>query len=261
MKKIVNILIHPFYSEESSKFLDVYNNQLEQGTLNIIFYPQVDKRLKRAIVKKNLKDFKAAFNSLKDKSDLDKVYDKKDIYKYLFNLHHTALIMRQVYFGRFFRHIKRKNHTVKARKVNRKRSSKVLNRFINKIDCCKPILKLSQKVTVFKDDVIFKYSTEARKYLEDKFIEKTLHIDGGSFLTINGTMKHFKKTLGDTSKVYDVKVFGEYRNQCVSHLEDILKKNEIEYDVIDSLCTFNATNGRELDKEDYFYIKKGSEDE
>lgn len=267
MKKVINILIHPYYTEESSKFLDVYNKQLEKGDLNIILYPQVSTKLKEIILDKYKDEFKQAFLSIKNKSDVDKVYNKEDIHKHLFLIHHTALVIRQGYFKVFFRYIKRKNKTVAKRKLNRKRSTKVLKRFINKIDIQKPIIKLSKHLTLFKDDVIFKWSTEARSYLENKFTEKTVHIDGGSFHSIANVINWLKKTINvkDDISNYDIKVFGEYRNLCVKGLEDILIKNEIEYSVIKELCSYNLCNNRtfkpEEKEKDYFYIKKGVEGE
>lgn len=263
MKKVINILIHPYYTEESSKILDVYDQQLEKGDLNIILYPQVSKTLKKVILDIHKDEFIQAFLSVKNKSDVDKVYDKENIHKHLFHLHHTALILRQIYFGSHFRHIKRRNKTLAKRKLFRKSSSKSLRYFINRLDIQKPILKLSKKLTVFKDDIIFKWSTEARSHLENKFKsnkeQMVVHVDGGSIHTVESVIRHLKTTMCDVLEEYDVKVFGEYRNLCVKGLEDILTKYEIEYSVIDSLCTFNATNGRVLDKEDYFYIKHGEE--
>ncbi len=265
MKKVINILIHPYYTEESSKILDVYDQQLEKGNLNIILFPQISKTLKKVILDSHKDEFIEAFLSVKNKSDVDKVYDKENIHKHLFHLHHTALIIRQGYFKVFFRHIKRKSKTVSKRKLNRKRSTKVLKKFINRIDIQKQIIKISKHLTVFKDDVIFKWSTEARSYLENKFTEKTVHIDGGSFHTVNNVIRWLMKTINvnDNIKNYDVKVFGEYRNLCVKGLEDILTKYEIEYQVIEELCSYNLCNKRtfkpEEKEEDYFYIKRGEE--
>lgn len=265
MKKVINILIHPYYTEESSKILDVYDQQLEKGNFNIILFPQVSKTLKKVILDRYKDEFIQAFLSVKNKSDVDKVFDKENIHKHLFHLHHTALILRQIYFSSHFRHIKRKNKTMTKRKLNRKRSGKILKRFINRIDIQKPILKLSKKLTVFKDDVIFKWSTEARDYLENKFTEKTVHIDGGSFHTVNNVIGWLVKTINveDDIKNYDVKVFGEYRNLCVKGLEDILTNYEIDYKVIEELCSYNLCNNRvfkpEEKEEDYFYIKRGDE--
>ncbi len=265
MKKVINILIHPYYTEESSKILDVYDQQLEKGDLNIILYPQVSKTLKKVILDIHKDEFIQAFLSVKNKSDVDKVYDKENIHKHLFHLHHTALILRQIYFGSHFRHIKRRNKTLAKRKLFRKCSGKSLRYFINRLDIQKPILKLSKKLAVFKDDVIFKWTTEAREYLENKFTEKTVHINGGSFHTVENVIGWLMKTINvdDDIKNYDVKVFGEYRNLCVKGLEDILTKYEIEYSVIENLCSYNVCNNRTLEpnqkEEDYFYIKRGKE--
>lgn len=265
MKKVINILIHPYYTKESSKILDVYDQQLEKGNFNIILFPQVSKTLKKVILDKHKDEFIQAFLSVKNKSDVDKVFDKENIHKHLFHLHHTALILRQIYFSSHFRHIKRKNKTIAKRKLNRKRSGKILRRFINRIDVKKPIIKMSKKLTIFKDDVILNWCVEARKYLENKFTEKTVHIDGGSFHTVNNIIRWLTKTVNGTVDIsnYDVKVFGEYRNLCVKGLEDILTKYEIEYTVIEELCSYNLCNGRTLKpnqkEEDYFYIKKGEE--
>ncbi len=267
MKKVINILIHPYYTEESSKILDVYDHQLEQGDLNIILYPQVSTKLKEVILDKYKDEFKQAFLSIKNKSDVDKVYNKENIHKHLFHIHHTALVLRQGYFKVFFRTISRKNKTIANKKLNRKKSTKVLKRFINRYDISKSIIKLSKHLTVFKDDVIFKWCIEARGYLENKFTEKTVHIDGGSFHTIVSVISWLKKTINvnDVISNYDIKVFGEYRNLCVKGLEDILVKNEIEYSVIEELCSYNLCNNRtfkpEEKEEDYFYIKRGEENE
>lgn len=267
MKKVINILIHPYYTEESSKILDVYDQQLEKGNFNIILFPQVSKTLKKVILDRHKDEFIQAFLSVKNKSDVDKVFDKENIHKHLFHLHHTALILRQIYFSSHFRHIKRKNKTMAKRKLNRKRSGKILKRFINRLDIQKPILKLSKKLTVFKDDVIFKWSTEARSYLENKFKSNkeqiVVHVDGGSFHTVESVMRYLKKTMCDELENYDVKVFGEYRNLCVKGLEVILTNYEIDYKVIEELCSYNLCNNRvfkpEEREEDYFYIKRGEE--
>lgn len=265
---VVNILIHPFYTEESSKFLDVYDEQLTKGEFNIIFYPQVDKNLKKHLLKKHADDLKMYYNTIKSKSDLDAVYTREQVMeKYYFNIHHTAYILRQTSFSNFIRFTNKKYKNLRLRRLKRKSSSKMLKKFYNRFPVIDKIISLSKKYTIFKDDVIFTYSTEARKYLEDKFKakeSKTVHMDGGSFITIDSVIRVYKDALKypivENSKL-EVNIFGEYKNLCVKGLEQILSKHEIEYKVLDHLCSFNATNGRELDKEDYFYIKKGSEDE
>lgn len=269
MKKVINILIHPYYTEESSKILDVYDQQLEQGDLNIILYPQVSLSLKKIILKTYNKELKQAFLIIKDKNDVNELYNKDNVYKHLFHLHHTALLLRQIYFINYFRFVKRKSKINSKRKLKRKRSGKLLRRFINKIDLQKPIIKLSKKLTVFKDDVIFKWSTEARSHLENKFKsnkeQMVVHVDGGSFHTVESVIRHLKTTMCDVLEEYDVKVFGEYRNLCVKGLEDILTKYEIEYSVIEELCSYNLCNNGtfkpEEKEEDYFYIKRGEENE
>lgn len=267
MKKVINILIHPYYTEESSKILDVYDQQLEKGDLNIILYPQVSLNLKKMILKTYNKEIKEAFLIVKDKNDADVLYSKDNVYKHLFHLHHTALLLRQIHFRNYFKFVKRKSNDNAKRKLFRKCSGKSLRYFINRLDIQKPILKLSKKLTVFKDDVIFKWSTEARSHLENKFKSNkeqiVVHVDGGSFHTVESVIRHLKTTMCDVLEEYDIKVFGEYRNLCVKGLEDILVKNEIEYSVIEELCSYNLCNNRtfkpEEKEEDYFYIKRGKE--
>lgn len=67
MKKVINILIYPYYTEESSKILDVYDQQLEKGDLNIILYPQVSKKLKEVILDKHKMNLNKHFYLLKIK--------------------------------------------------------------------------------------------------------------------------------------------------------------------------------------------------
>lgn len=142
--------------------------------------------------------------------------------------------------------------------MKRKEVVKLLRRFINKIDV-KPIIKLSKKLTVFKDDVIFKWSTEARSYLENKFKSNkeqiVVHVDE-VFHTVESVMRHLKKTMCDELENYDVKVFGEYRNLCVKDLEVILTNYEIDYKVIEELCSYNLCNNRVFKPEEIFILKE-----
>lgn len=262
---IINILIHPFYTEESSKFLDVYDEQLSKGEFNIILYPQVDKNLKRILLKKHYQDLKMYYNTIKNKSDLDAVYTREQVMeKYYFNIHHTAFILRQTSFRNFIRFTNKKHKNPKLRKRSRKNSSRMLKKFFNRFQVIDKVIKLSKSYTVFKDDVIFTYSTEARKYLEDKFNKKvsmTNHIDGGSFITVDSVIRAYKEALKspivENTKL-EIKVFGEYKNLCVTGLCKILDKYEIEYEVLNHLCSFNSSkNNEEPDSDEYFYINKG----
>lgn len=253
MADIINIVVHPGYCVNHNDYdEEVYYKQLDKGTFNIFLHPTCDDLSRKIVIRKFLREVMIEACKNRTIEEIERLTKNEECDNV--NVAYAGWTVRRLMFDTH-------KSLKKVRKIKTKRYHTKLKRLImgNEKFILQYLYTISKvRPIIHGDNISLKYSN-FRKTLEEKYKDSdeqfNAHLDG---LYYNDFTRAFQNLVTNNLEPDDkIFVFGEYYNQCVAGLTDVLDKMNVEYKVIPELCVFNTMcpkTGKDIDPNNKHFL-------